>query len=212
MPTIHAPAAASQSPQRIRWGAVFAGGVFGIALLVTLTATWLALGYGSEIDQVRANLEWYVGASAIGCLFLAGLLAGRLSGVRGAASGLWNGVTIWGLALLLIVAAGAPAILNVTGIDPITVNLLDPAADAVLWATVLSIAGGLVAAGIGGAIGGALARPANADLVEKAVESRTEGWGRPARPDIQGHTVVVPDAAGAEEAREAVHARRASTS
>jgi len=202
----------SPSPQRIRWGAVFGGAVLGIALLVGLTALWLALGYGSGVDQIRTNLEWYVGASAIACLFVAGLLAGWLSGVHGAGSGFFNGVTIWALVLLLAIAAGVPAILNLTGIDPSADSLLDPAADTVLWATLLSIAGGLVASGLGGAIGGALTRPANAHLVEQAVDQRAEVVERPARPDVERRTIVVPEVDEADASQEAVRFRRAATS
>ena len=39
------PAAVSPSPQRIRWGAVFAGGVLGTALLALLTTLWFALAF-----------------------------------------------------------------------------------------------------------------------------------------------------------------------
>ena len=61
-------AAPAASPQKIRWGAVFAGTVLGLALLTLLTALWFALAYGSGMDEVRTNLEWYVGTSAIVCL------------------------------------------------------------------------------------------------------------------------------------------------
>lgn len=201
------------SPQRIRWGAVFGGAILGIALLAMLTATWLALGFGSGVDEIRADLEWYVGGSAVACLFVAGLLAGWLSGVRGAGSGFFHGVTIWALVLVLAIAAGIPAVLNLAGVDTGTDRLLDPGADTVLWAIVASIAGGLVTAGLGGAIGGALTRPANSHLTEETVE-RAAGFGeRPVRPDVTGRrTVVVPDIDEEEASPEAAHSRRATTS
>ena len=196
---IAAPAAVgSPSPQRIRWGAVFGGAVLGIALLAMLTSLWFALAYGSEVEQIRLNLEWYVGISAIVSLFVAGLLAGWLSGVHGAGSGFFNGVTIWALMLLLTMAVGVPAILNVlnlgrvTAIDPsATSALLDPNADNVLWATFAAIVGGLLASGLGGAIGGAITRPANAHLAEEVTTRESEVVDRPGRPDVGGRTVVV---------------------
>jgi hypothetical protein len=200
------------SPQRIRWGSVFAGAILGIALLATLTALWLALAYGSGIEAIRTNLEWYVGGSAIGCLFAAGLLSGWLSGVRGAGSGFLGGLTIWALALLLSLAAGVPAVLTATGVDPSTIDLLDPTADTVLWVVFFSIVGGLVASGLGGAIGGALARPANAVSVEQARAADAQVTERPTRPDVEQRTVVVPDAAEGEAGHEVVHSRRGSTS
>jgi hypothetical protein len=164
-------AVGSPSPQRIRWGAVFGGAVIGIALLALLTALWFALAYGSGMEQIRANLEWYVGISAIACLFVAGLLAGWLSGVNGVGSGFFNGVTIWALMLIIVLSFGIPAVLNVLNLGRVatievgTDGLLANGED-VLWATFLAIVGGLVACGLGGMIGGALTSPANAHLVD----------------------------------------------
>jgi hypothetical protein len=178
------PAAAvgSPSPQRIRWGAVFGGAVIGIAMLALLTTLWYALAYGSGMEQIRGNLEWYVGGSAIVCLFVAGLLAGWLSGVNGAGSGFFNGVTIWALILVVVLSVGIPSILNVFNLGrvaqiEVTGGLLASGED-VLWAAFLSILGGLVACGLGGMIGGALTSPANAHLVDDvedtAVVERTD--------------------------------------
>jgi hypothetical protein len=195
----------SPSPQRIRWGAVFGGAVLGIAFLALLTSLWLALAHAAGVDEIRENLEWYIGLSAIGCLFVAGLLAGWLSGVNGAGSGFFNGVTIWGLMVLVTIAIGLPAVLNVLNLgriaefDATTGGFLATTDDTVLWATFLSIVGGLVASGIGGAIGGAVTRPANAHLVPDEVDMPA----RPTRPDVDerdGRTVVVvPEARASDE-------------
>ena len=203
-------AVGSPSPQRIRWGAVFGGAVLGLALLALLTTLWFALAYGSGVDEILTNLEWYVGISAIVCLFLAGLMAGWLSGVQGAGSGFFNGVTIWALMLVATVTVGVPAIINVFNlgrigtIDTTTGNLLTQSDDTVLWATFAAILGGMVAAGLGGMIGGAMTRPANAHLMEQPIvtdddlddRDRTVVADRPARPDVfedDGRTVVVSD-------------------
>ncbi len=214
--TTVATAIGSPSPQRIRWGAVFGGAILGMALLALLTSLWFSLAYASEIDRIRGNLEWYVGGSAIACLFVAGLLAGWLSGVRGAGSGFFNGLTIWALMVALVVTVGIPATFDVfnlgrvTALDPAG-GLLEPDAGAVLWATFSAIVGGLVTSGIGGAIGGALARPANLHLVNEIAERQADiVERRPARPDVEGRTVVVPDLDDMETSREAVHSRRSS--
>lgn len=209
--TAATPAAiGSPSPQRIRWGAVFAGAVLGIALLALLTTLWFALAYGSEMDQIRTNLEWYVGISAIACLFIAGMLAGWLSGVHGVGSGFFNGVTIWALMLIITLSVGVPAILNVfnlgrvTQLDVETGGLLASDADTILWASFLSILGGLVASGLGGMIGGAITRPANAHLAD---DVRTEVVQRRVSDDTD--TVVVGEAEDVdeEEARSARYHR-----
>lgn len=209
--TAATPAAiGSPSPQRIRWGAVFAGAVLGIALLALLTTLWFALAYGSEMDQIRTNLEWYVGISAIACLFIAGMLAGWLSGVHGVGSGFFNGVTIWALMLIITLSVGVPAILNVfnlgrvTQLDVESGGLLASDADTILWASFLSILGGLVASGLGGMIGGAITRPANAHLAD---DVRTEVVQRRVSDDMD--TVVVGEAEDVdeEEARSARYHR-----
>lgn len=192
----------SSDPQRIRWGAVFAGAVLGIALLALLTTLWFALAYASGIDQIRTNIEWYVGISAIVCLFLAGVFAGWLSGVHGFGSGFFNGMTIWALMLILTVSVGVPAVMNVfnlgrvTQLDAEAGGLLSADGDNVLWATFLSIVGGLIASGLGGAIGGAITRPANAHLYDEGV--RTEVVDRPERDRAverpERDTVVVGEA------------------
>jgi hypothetical protein len=197
-------AVGSPSPQRIRWGAVFGGAVIGIALLALLTTLWFALAFGSGMEQIRANLEWYVGISAIVCLFVAGLLAGWLSGVNGVGSGFFNGVTIWALMLIIVLSVGIPAVLNVLNlgrvatIDVGTGGLLAND-ENVLWAAFLSIVGGLVACGLGGMIGGALTSPANAHLVDDvedtAVVERTD----------RDRTVVVDDDDVSEDDTTQVH-------
>jgi hypothetical protein len=205
--TTTAAAVGSPSPQRIRWGAVFAGAVLGIALLALLTTLWFALAYGSEMDGIRTNMEWYVGISAIVCLFIAGILAGWLSGVHGFGSGFFNGMTIWALMLILTVSVGVPAVLNVfnlgrvTQFDAETGGLLATGADNVLWATFFAILGGLVASGLGGAIGGLFTRPANAHLMDE--DLRTHVVERP-EPDTvverpERDTVVVGEAEDVDE-------------
>jgi hypothetical protein len=67
---------------RIRWAAVFAGMVLSVGLLVLLSSLWLAIAYGSDEAFVVRNLEWFVGASAVGCLLIGGFLAGGCPGSR----------------------------------------------------------------------------------------------------------------------------------
>ncbi len=147
----------------IRWSAVFAGTLLGFATLALLTSLWLALARASNVDMIQRNIEWFIGASAVGCLFLAGLLAGYLSGVRGVGTGFLHGATIWGLLLLVTLSVGIPAILNVFSVGQLTNDVqtnqaTSPVVYGALWGTFWTILGGFLAAGIGGAIGGALTR------------------------------------------------------
>ena len=56
----------------ISWGAIFGGAVVGLALLALLSSLWLALAYESQTASIRANLEWYIGGSALACRSSAG--------------------------------------------------------------------------------------------------------------------------------------------
>lgn len=152
----------------IRWSAVFAGTLLGLATLALLTSLWLALARASNVDMIQRNLEWFIGVSAVVCLFLAGLLAGYLSGVRGAGTGFLHGATIWGLLLLVTLSVGIPAILNVFSVGQLTQDVQTTTTTVTgqtvynaLWGTFWTILGGFVAAGIGGAIGGSMTRDAD---------------------------------------------------
>jgi hypothetical protein len=152
----------------IRWSAVFAGTLLGLATLALLTSLWLALANASQVDVVQRNLEWFIGVSAVACLFLAGVLAGYLSGVRGAGTGFLHGATIWALLMIVSLSVGIPAILNVFNFGQLSQDVQSTTTGATsqsvynaLWGTFWTILGGFIAAGIGGAIGGAMTRDAD---------------------------------------------------
>jgi hypothetical protein len=67
---------------------------------------------------------------------------------------------LWGLILIATVALGIPSVLNIFGLGRVT-NELNGGVVAnanALWASFWTILGGFLAAGLGGAIGGAFAR------------------------------------------------------
>jgi hypothetical protein len=188
----------------IRWSAVFAGTLLGLATLALLSSLWLALARASNVAVVQDNIEWFIGGSAVFCLFLAGLLAGYLSGVRGGGTGFLHGATIWGLLLFATLSLGIPAILNLfnvneiaTGVESAATTPTDPAVYGALWGTFWTILGGFVAAGLGGAIGGAMTR--DADRVVRVDDERTvtrpapvvvtDDDGRTVRTDEDARTV-----------------------
>jgi len=154
--------AGGANPTLIRWGAIFGGAVLGLALMTLLASLWLALAYASNVDTIRTNLEWYMGGTAAGSLFIAGILTGYLSGIRHAITGMLNGWALWGLLLLVTVSIGVPSILNLFDLGRVATGaasgVASLGADTTLWAVFWTIAGGFIAAGIGGAIGGALSR------------------------------------------------------
>jgi hypothetical protein len=190
----------------LKWSAVFGGLVLGLALLMLLSALWLALGYGSEIGTIQDNLGWFVGISAIVSLFVAGILTGYLSGVRGAGPGLLHGLTLWGLLMLASVTAGIPALLNIFGLNTLvnsgatTANTLaNTGNDGTLWVTFWTLIGGFVAAGIGGMIGASFTRaePGAVNVVQQPRTVARRDYvtdGRTTSTTPASDTVVVDDA------------------
>ena len=77
----------AQGPQLVRWGSVFSGTIISIAMFTLLTALWLALSFSSHDSVVYTNLSWWIGGTAIFCMFLAGLIAGVSSGAPAPAPG-----------------------------------------------------------------------------------------------------------------------------
>jgi putative membrane protein (TIGR04086 family) len=155
----------------IHWGSVFAGAVWALAVTVLLSALWLALGYGSEIEAVQDNIEWFLAGSAMVALFVGGYLAGWLPGIRGWGPGVISGMTVWGLILTVSLLIGVPTVLggaaalldNAGGVARVTGTggqSLAPGndADPGLWAGFFTALIGFVLAAAGGAIGGASSR------------------------------------------------------
>jgi hypothetical protein len=149
--TQHSPAGSL-----LRWGAVIAGAVIGVATMAVLTSLFVALG--SDIDAIARNLHWYDFGSAVVALFVGGLLAGGLSRMRGMGSGLLHGLTAWGA--ILVAALAFPFPLAFGTLLQVFVSPVPDATTGPLWAAFLSLVVGAVAAAIGGIIGGMLTRPA----------------------------------------------------
>ncbi|MDV6012735.1 hypothetical protein [Haloechinothrix sp. LS1_15] len=142
------------SPGWIRWGAIIAGAVIGIGVMVLLSSLWVAIA--QDVTAVSNNLHWYSFVSAVVALLIAGLFAGWLSGVRGPGTGLLHGLTVWGLVLVASVAFPLPATLRL--FDVFQAELPEIGAGPT-WASFFGILIGLIAAVIGGLLGGALTRP-----------------------------------------------------
>jgi hypothetical protein len=139
------------APTIIRWGAVFGGGVIGVGFMALLSSLWLALAYQSGVTYFARTLSWWIGGTAIAALFLAGLLAGWLAGVRSPGAGWLDGLTVWGLTVIAVLSVSVPGALRLLNV---TVRL----GGGTLWAGFWSLLIGGIAAAIGGALGGALPR------------------------------------------------------
>jgi hypothetical protein len=152
-------AAPLQGPQLVRWGSVFSGTIIAIAVFALLNALWLALSFGSHVSAVYSNLSWWVGGTAIFCMFVAGLIAGLTSGARGVGAGSVGGLTTWGLIVIGVGVVLLPTF--AIGHVPNTVTAggrLYSINYLTYWTAFWSLVIGLGGSVIGGMAGGALQR------------------------------------------------------
>jgi hypothetical protein len=169
----------------VRWGPVVAGVVIGLGAFALFDALWFAIAAGNGNGAVTGNLDWFVGGTGIGAMLVAGFAAGLLSGARGVGAGIGNGVTTWGLLVVLTAVGGLPGLLGISG----ALNW-DVTARQVLWTTFWALLIGLGCAALGGMLGGLVRRPvvvADARPRDEAAEPTTDE--RPRSFRVEGNEV-----------------------
>lgn len=145
--------AAQPAPNLVRWGAVFSGTIIALAGFAMLSLLWVALAANRDGGGLFAdNLRYWVGGTAIGALFVAGLLAGYLSGTRGATSGVLNGMTAWGLLVIVSAVTVLPGLTALAGSLTLSSGTVTSADN--VWTAFWALLIGLGAAGLGGLFGG----------------------------------------------------------
>lgn len=171
----------------IRWSAIVGGLVLGLAFLTLLSSLWLALAFGSEVSVVADNMEWFVGVSGVVALFVAAIVTGYLTGVRGVGTGMLHGFTMWGALLIIALTIGIPSVLNVVTPGQLAAStdgaLAAGIAETALWAGFWTILGGFIAAGLGGAIGGAMSRGVRTRTRTVVVDDVDDRHEHPVRTD-----------------------------
>jgi hypothetical protein len=175
----------SSGPQLVRWGSVFAGTIIAIGVFILLSALWLALSFANHDSVVYNNLSWWVGGTAIFCMFLAGLIAGLTSGARGAGAGSMGALTTWGLVAIAVAIVVVPTFsvghvpshVTVSG-HVYKINYLT------YWTAFWSVLIGLGAALLGGVIGGTVPRQANRPYLD--LSRATAGEPAPMMVDRRG--------------------------
>jgi hypothetical protein len=95
-----------QTPDMIRWGAVWSGVIGAFGLMIALGVLGLAVGLvaGPEMEAGQlgtASAIWGVVVGLLG-FFVGGLLAGRTSSYRGPFAGFIMGSMVWGLGVVLV--------------------------------------------------------------------------------------------------------------
>jgi hypothetical protein len=179
---------------------VVAGVVIGLAVFALLDALWFAIAAGNGNGWVTGNLDWFVGGTGIAALLIAGFMAGLLSGTRGSGAGLGNGITAWGLLVVLSLLGGIPGALGLSGALGLGLT-----AEQALWTLFWSLLIGAACAGLGGALGGAVRRPvvvadaqerdARADDVDPPASSAARTSVLTGNRTIDGHPAMVADGA-----------------
>jgi hypothetical protein len=145
---------------------VFAGAVSAVALFALFGIFWMSLAYSNigggdsggldvNVSGISDNLAWYLAGSAVAAMLIGGFIAGWFSGLRGSGAGALDGFIMWGVTLFGAVVFGAPSVLGAIGVSGNNQTFGFNG----LWETFFGIGVGLVAAVVGGAIGGAVRRP-----------------------------------------------------
>lgn len=132
---------------RVSWGAIFAGTVIGLGLLILLGMLGTAIGFRAIDPQqsgafdgvgVGAGIWWIL--TSILALAVGGYTAGHLSGIPEKRSATAHGASVWGLltiVMLWLAASTMGAAINtatgaVTGAAQAAASATDTAASAVL--------------------------------------------------------------------------------
>ena len=140
------------------WGSVLSG----LAVVIALTALLTALGAGIGLRLLPiaggGGLAYWIVGSTIVSLFVGSMLANRFARVANVSSGIWHGVLIWSLMLILNIIGvfgtgpmGMPLFVSRVGAMNVTGAL--PTLAAVSWWFFISSVLGLIAAILGGAAG-----------------------------------------------------------
>ncbi len=148
---------------RVRWGPVWAGLVIALGTYLLLQLALLATGITDLADPGTGDGIATAIVAAI-AFFVGGLAVGATAMWRGADDGLLNGVVMWAVALVALVALSAigggialgsidttQVFEEVTSGDPAQA-LGDEAQETAAWA-LLGLGVALVASAIGGAVG-----------------------------------------------------------
>ncbi len=201
-------------PQLVRWGSVFAGTIIAIGVFVLLSSLWLALSFANHDSVVYNNLSWWIGGTAVFCMFLAGLVAGLTSGARGAGAGSLTALTTWGLVAIAVAVVAVPTFsighvpnfVTVSG-HVYKINYLT------YWTAFWSVLIGLGAALLGGLIGGSIPRRVDGPYLDLSRTTTAEAAPTVGtRPQVVEHIAPTATAPAPVDAQGATNVPAADTS
>jgi MFS family permease len=143
----------------ISWGPVFAGAVIGLGLAVMVSALWFALAFDRGTAAFRNYLEWWLAGTAIGATLVGAFIAGLTSARRGRGSGLLEGLTLWGVLVIVLLTVGTSAAAIFGTTFNLTVNgTTYTITTTTYWSVFWTLLSGFGAAALGGILGGSIPR------------------------------------------------------
>lgn len=157
----------SRRGRLVDWSAIWTGLAWTLAITVTFSALWLAIGFANpgDVTTFTRDIEWWLAGTVVVALFVGAFIAGWVPGIRGWGPGLIDGVTVWALLLSISLIVGVPTVLGGSAIVGLGGAGAGPSPNVPgfnsfgsLWATFWVALLGLLSAAAGGALGGATAR------------------------------------------------------
>ena len=104
----------------VSWGGIWGGVLIGLGLLMLLTAFGLALGVsavdpGSDAQRLGAGAAIWAAISLLLSLYVGGMASTRIGAIFDKTTGMFEGILVWVLSLLLIVYLAGSGIGLVAG-------------------------------------------------------------------------------------------------
>ena len=172
---------------RVQWGPIAAGAVFGLVALLVLTVLGLAIGASAfEPDTDLGDWDTWAGVwgglSVLAAFLVGGWIAGKTAAVEGSFAALMNGLLAGAAMLLALIVLTATGLTNLVGfLGGNLADIADYAADVAqgeattpearaafddvrdaAWGTLVTLVVALAAAALGGVLG----RHERFDLIE----------------------------------------------
>lgn len=173
----------STGTPRIRWSAIFAAFVVGLALQTVLTLAGLGFGAwaidlheADPTEGIPAGAAVWTGVSLLMSAFLGGYLSARLCGSHHRRDGVYHGIVFWGANWLVLVVLTTTAMATMIGgafsIFAATLRTLEPGLSNAASAAVSRTAGRITL---------------SADDVRREIESVVRATGK---PDLERNAVA----------------------
>ena len=133
---------------RISWGAIFAGTIIGLGLMLLLSLLGMSIGLSaidfggqnSAFSGIPTGAAIWLAVSQLIALGVGGFVAGRLAAIPRVTSSALHGTAVWALASLLILYSATSAIGSIVGGATSVVSSAASGAGSIIGAAAPSVA------------------------------------------------------------------------